>query len=228
MFSVRSDGEEKKEWRGSRGEEGAWDGGWDGIWCLKFCVCVCDSICTKRWDVCSRVKVNGVFEPTFVSLCLFVCKSVSVCVNVRVRERVSGDAPSKSSPRQGVIHDFITQALHKALSNTPPFLSTPLCFFPMLPFLFSCLSCSFLHTAFSLPSLLFYNSPLLNALPYILLSLICGFTPLLPLSPPDLPLFFIVFFPSCSRVLCLNVFFWGGCLFCNLSSLLFSSLLFSV
>ncbi len=58
-----------------------------------------------------------VFELTFVSLCLFVCKSFFMCVCVCV----SKDAPSKSGPRQGVIHDFITQALHKALSNTPLF-----------------------------------------------------------------------------------------------------------
>lgn len=175
--------------------------------CMQSCECEC-----------------RVFEPTFVSLCLFVCKSVSVCVNVCVRERVSGDAPSKSSPRQGVIHDFITQALHKALSNTPPFLSTPLCFFPMLPFLFSCLSCSFLHTAFSLPSLLFYNSPLLNALttffflssvdllhfcPYLLL-VFFGFISILHLF------FFLLLSTPVSKC-----FFWS-CFFCNLSSLLSS------
>lgn len=118
-----------------------------------------------------------VFQLTFVPLCLFVCKSVFGVSGSR-------DAPSKSSPRQGVIHDFITQALHKALSNTPPFSLDPSMLLSHAPFLFSCLSCSFLHTAFSLPFLLFYNSLVLNDFPLTLPSLIGGLTPLLHLSPP--------------------------------------------
>lgn len=78
---------------------------------------------------------------------------------------VSGDAPSKSGPRRGVIHDFITQALHKAPSNTSPFLSAPRRFFPMLPQSLS-LSLSFLKSfppAFLTPGFL---CPLSAVLPF--------------------------------------------------------------
>lgn len=98
--------------------------------------------------------------------------------------RVSGDAPSKSGPRRGVIHDFITQALHKAPSNTPPFLLVPLCFFPMLPFFFHvcptafftlcflCPLCYFTILRSSMLALFFFPLPcvdLHHSCPYLLL-----------------------------------------------------------
>lgn len=116
MFSVRSDGGEKKSERQARGEEeainegrgkkkhknsmGAQDGGWDEDLVFKVsCACVRVSfwpICTKRGDVCNCVNVNGVFELTFVSLYLFVCRSVFVCVCVWV-----GTHPQRAVPGGG-------------------------------------------------------------------------------------------------------------------------------
>lgn len=79
-------------------------------------------------------------------ICCFVCVCLSanqffffhVCLCVSI------DAPSKRDPRQGVIHDFITQALHKALS-------APLCFFPMLPFFFPVFPTAFFTLCFLCP-----------------------------------------------------------------------------
>lgn len=137
-----------------------------------------------------------------------------MCVCIRM------DAPSKSDPRQGVIHDFITQALHKALSNTPPFLSGPLCFFPMLPLFptafftlcFLCPLCYFTILQTSMLSLAFFplsSVDLHHFCPYLLLVFFdfisilnpfsCSrllFTPCLSFSASFLsPLFFFAFLP---------------------------------
>lgn len=77
------------------------------IWYLRFFVCVCLTNTHKKGDIRFCVNVDSVCERTFVSLCLFVCMCVFMCVVLCA----SGDAPSKSGPLQGVIHDFITQAL---------------------------------------------------------------------------------------------------------------------
>lgn len=128
---------------------GAWDGGWDGIWFV--CVYVCVTNLHKKMYTLVWMWIPCVWGCVFVSLCLFVLKSVSVCVSVHECVCESGDAPSKSGPRQEVIHDFITQALHKAPSNTPPFLSAPLCFFPMLPLSFHVFPTAFLTLCFLCP-----------------------------------------------------------------------------
>lgn len=104
---------------------------------------------------------------------------------------VSGDAPSKSDPRQGVINDSMNRALHKALSNTPTFLSALFCFFPMHPFSFHVCPAAFLTRCFLC---LFFCFTLSNLHNFPFLSLMCGFTPLLPSSPAGLVWFYLHLF----------------------------------
>lgn len=160
-----------------------------GIGCCMVCLCFWPN-CTR--DVCILYEYVRVF--VFVGL-----KSVFICVCVCV----SWDAPSKSDPRRGVIHDSMNRALHKALSNIPTFLSALLCLFPMLPFSFHVFPAAFLtycflclFCCFTLSNLHSSPSP----------SLMCGFTPLLPLSPAGLVWFYLHLFPMLSSLVS-NIFY---------------------
>lgn len=168
----------------------AWDGGQDEDLALG---CVPDRYAQKE-EMYAFVWILYVWA--------YFCVFVFVCLQVLFScVRASVDAPSKSRPRRGVFHDFITQALYKALSNTPPFLSAPLWFFPMLPLFFHIFPIAFFTLCSPCP-LHFFTIPY-NALPRFLPSLSCGFTPLLPLSPPSVLWFHLhsPAFSSCSRLL---------------------------
>lgn len=136
--------ERRKKWRGSRRDEeamhegregkktwensmGAQDGGWVEDLELKV-LCVCLTNMHKKRGcmfLCECGFCVRAYFCAFVFVCVHVCSCVC-CVWVGTRPQRAVHCRGSfmiSSPKRSI----------KAPSNTPPFLSAPLCFFPMLP-----------------------------------------------------------------------------------------------
>lgn len=214
-FGVRSDGEEKKvtgkrarggsyawgegkkktgEQYGSSGWRLRWGFGVKGFVCVFVCV---SSRCTQKEEAHAfawmRILCVWAYFCVFVFVCPRVCFPVCLHVRVCVWVRV-GTHPQRAAHGGG----SFTISSPKRHIKLSPFLWAPPCFFPMLP-LFSHVFPSALLTLCFLCPLCYFTILRSSALPLSLPSRICGFTPLLPSSPPAL-----LWFPLHSLLLLLS------------------------